>query len=105
MKRKIRGNKLEPLITFLIGLGLGEAIRRGALWVQGIPWYDLLFIATKIGIIGYVFYLGLKAWAEIVDIEEAGIKYGAKGGKMAPSFRMLPLFFWMMGVAMALIMF
>ena len=105
MTKKARKlQKLEPYLFFLIGLGLGETIRRVALWFKTTYWLDMLFIATKLGIIGYTFWLGLQTWAEIVDIEEATVRYGGQGGRIT-SYKMLPIFYWLLATTMALMMF
>ena len=103
-KRKKHRVNIEPILLFLIGLGLGETIRRLALWLHKLTWLDALFIATKLGIIGYVFWLGLKQWAEIVDIEETRAKYNGQGC-IITSYKMLPIFYWLLGATMAMIMF
>ncbi|MCD6525154.1 MAG: hypothetical protein J7K48_09270 [Thermococcus sp.] len=60
----MRKDSLAPIFAFLIGLGLGQFLQ----WVAGelgqLSWLDALLGMTKIGIIGYTAWLGLKQIAK-----------------------------------------
>ena len=97
-------DKLLPIITFLIGLGLGEALRRLALYLGHSNWITLLYTATKLGIVAYMFWLGLKNWAEVTEMEEEAERLGAKGCKIT-MHKLLCVFFWLLAVATAFMLF
>lgn len=56
---------LTGVLTFIIGLGVGDFIKWLAFELGRLYWVDALMGATKLGVVGYVVYLGLKQIVEV----------------------------------------
>lgn len=88
----------EIILAFLIGLGLQPLVLRFALWLRSATFMDFLMNATSLGIVGYVFWQGLKELGELYWLEKQGAKvYGTA--------LVEPVFYWLVGAAMAAILF
>ena len=98
-------DKLLPVITFLIGLGLGEALRRLALYLGHSNWINILYMATKLGIIGYMFYLGVAKLEVLVKSSQVAREFGATYIKYNPSALLEPVLYWLIAAASAAILF
>lgn len=88
----------EVILAFLIGLGLQPAVWKLAVWARSTTLMGFLMNATVIGIIGYVFYLGLKQLGELYELEKQGVK-------LHGTALVEPVFYWLVGAAMAAILF
>ena len=97
-------DKALPYITFAIGLDIGEIVRRLALWLQQAHWTEVMFAVARVGVVAYMLWLGLKNWAEVVEIEEATEEFGGKVLRWGP-YRFLSVFYWALAAITAAMMF
>lgn len=97
--------RVEKALIFMIALGLGESTRRIALWFGTTSWLDLMFVVTKVGVVAYIFWLGVERWAIIFDIEESARKHHGISTGRCTAYKMYPLMYWTIAVITALVMF
>ena len=97
-------DKALPYITFAIGLGIGEMVRRLALWLQQAHWTEVMFAVARVGVVAYMLWLGLKNWAEVTEIEELADELGGKGSRWT-MYKLLSVFYWALAAITATVMF
>ena len=89
---------IETVVAFLVGLGLQAALKQLEQNVEELGLTGIFIKSATLGIVGYVFYLGLKRLGELYELEKQGVK-------LHGTALVEPVFYWLVGAAMAAILF
>lgn len=104
-KGGLEGCAVDRLFFFLIGLGIGEAVRHLRTYITSTPWQLLMLRLFQVGVVGYVFWMGAKQLTEAKKIEEQARENGAVGGRVNPQIYVEAIMYWVVAAIITVITF